>query len=58
MVQKSLEAAEELAKEGIDCEVVDLRTIRRLMDTVMALLKKRKTLCVEEHAVLGSMVKL
>ena len=56
MVQKSLEAAEELAKEGIDCEVVDLRTIRPLdMDTVMASIEKTgKLLCVEEACSFGS----
>ena len=30
MVKYSLEAADELAKEGIDVEVVDLRTLRPL----------------------------
>lgn len=56
MVQKSLEAAEELAQEGIDCEVVDLRTIRPLdMDTVMASIEKtNKLLCVEEACSFGS----
>ncbi|MDD3521001.1 MAG: alpha-ketoacid dehydrogenase subunit beta [Actinomycetota bacterium] len=56
MVQKSLEAAEELSKQGIDCEVVDLRTIRPLdIDTVMASVEKTgKLLCVEEACSFGS----
>ena len=38
---KSLEAAEILAKEGIDAEVIDLRSLRPLDDeTIMASLKK------------------
>jgi len=36
-----MEAAEELAKEGIDCEVIDGRTIRPLdIDTIVASVKK------------------
>ena len=36
MVQLALEAADALAKEGIECEVIDLRTISPLdMDTVL-----------------------
>ncbi len=46
----ALEAAETLAGEGIDAEVVDLRTIRPLdRETVLASLKKTNRLvCVEE----------
>ncbi|WP_085904838.1 pyruvate dehydrogenase complex E1 component subunit beta [Kiloniella majae] len=42
MVGKALEAAEELAKEGISAEVIDLRTIRPL-DTETILNSVRKT---------------
>ncbi len=41
MVQKSLEAAEILAKEGIDVEVIDLRSLKPLdIDTIIASIKK------------------
>ena len=50
MVGKSLEAAETLAGEGIEAEVVDLRTIRPLdVATVVASLKKtNRIVSVEE----------
>ncbi len=41
MVYRALEAAEILAKEGVDVEVVDLRTLKPLdMDTIVASVKK------------------
>jgi acetoin:2,6-dichlorophenolindophenol oxidoreductase subunit beta len=41
MTHRSLEAAEELAKEGIDCEVVDLLTLRPLdRETIIESVKK------------------
>jgi 2-oxoisovalerate dehydrogenase E1 component len=41
MVLRALEAAETLAKEGIDVEVIDLRTLKPLdIDTVIASVKK------------------
>ncbi len=41
MVHKALEAAETLAREGIDVEVIDLRTLKPLdIDTVIASVKK------------------
>ncbi|MGD0876596.1 MAG: alpha-ketoacid dehydrogenase subunit beta [Anaerolineales bacterium] len=42
MVHKSLAAAEQLAKQGIDCEVVDLRTVDPL-DREMVLESVKKT---------------
>jgi pyruvate dehydrogenase E1 component beta subunit len=47
----SLKAAEALAEEGIDCEVIDLRTIRPLdMDTLISsLTKTHRALIVEEN---------
>lgn len=49
-VKFSLDAAEKLAAEGIDAEVIDLRTIRPLdMETVINSVKKTNRLvCVEE----------
>jgi pyruvate dehydrogenase E1 component beta subunit len=46
----SLKAAEELAKEGIEAEVIDLRTLRPLdIDTVLASVKKtNRCITVEE----------
>jgi 2-oxoisovalerate dehydrogenase E1 component len=41
MVHRALEAAEILAKEGIDVEVIDLRTLKPLdIDTIIASIKK------------------
>jgi len=46
----AIEAAEQLAKEGIDCEIIDLRTIRPLdMETILTSVKKTgRLVCVEE----------
>ncbi len=50
MVGKALRAAEELAKEGIDAEVIDLRTLRPLdIDTIVESVKKtNRCVSVEE----------
>ena len=50
MVGKSLEAAEKLAEEGIDAEVINLRTIRPLdRHTILESVKKtNRIVCVEE----------
>jgi pyruvate dehydrogenase E1 component beta subunit len=50
MVGRSLKAAEELAKEGIDVEVIDLRTLRPLdIDTIVESVKKtNRCVSVEE----------
>ena len=46
----SLEAAEKLAGEGIDCEIIDLRTLRPLdMETVLASVKKTNRLVTVEQ---------
>jgi pyruvate/2-oxoglutarate/acetoin dehydrogenase E1 component len=54
---KTLEAAEELAKEGIEAEVIDLRTLRPLDDeTIMASLgKTRRAVIVDEGWRSGSL---
>ncbi len=47
----TLEAAEQLAKEGIEAEVVDLRTLRPLdIDTVVASVKKTNRLVTIEQS--------
>ena len=50
MVHKALEAAEKLAADGIDAEVIDLRTIRPMdKDTVLASVRKTgRLVCVYE----------
>ncbi|MGB0839338.1 MAG: pyruvate dehydrogenase complex E1 component subunit beta [Chitinophagales bacterium] len=51
MMRVALEAAEALAKEGIDAEVIDLRTIRPLdVDTLVASVKKTNRMVVVEEA--------
>ena len=46
----ALEAAEKLAAEGIDCEIIDLRTLRPLdIDTVIASVKKTNRLVTVEN---------
>jgi len=50
MVGEALTAAEELAKDGIDCEVIDLRTLRPLdADTVVESVKKTNRLVTVEE---------
>ncbi|MBN2044550.1 MAG: alpha-ketoacid dehydrogenase subunit beta [Anaerolineales bacterium] len=52
MVQRSLQAAEELAKEGIDVEVVDPRTLRPLdKDTLINSVKKTGKVLIVHEAV-------
>ncbi|WP_419901570.1 pyruvate dehydrogenase complex E1 component subunit beta [Kiloniella sp.] len=50
MVGKALDAAEELAKEGISAEVIDLRTIRPLdTETILASVRKTNRLVTVEE---------
>ncbi len=50
MVHRSLEAAETLAAQGIDCEVIDLRTIQPLdVDTVAESVRKTSRLLVVDE---------
>ena len=51
IMKVALGAAEELAKEGISCEVIDLRTVRPIdYDTVIESVKKTNRLVVVEEA--------
>lgn len=57
MVSKCLDAAEELAREGIEVSVVDMHTIKPL-DTELVIKKARETgaiLTVEEHSIIGGL---
>jgi pyruvate dehydrogenase E1 component beta subunit len=50
MLEKSIQAADELAKEGIEAEIVDLRTLRPLdMDPVLESFKKTNRAVVAEE---------
>jgi len=50
IVHRALEAAEVLAREGIECEVVDLRTIQPLdVDTVAASVRRTHRLLVADE---------
>ena len=50
MVHRSLEAAKDLAKTGVECEVIDLRTLSPLdLDTVLESVEKTgRLICVDE----------
>ena len=51
LILPSLEAAEELAKEGVSAEVIDLRTIRPLdIETIIASVKKTNRLVVVDES--------
>ncbi len=51
VMKVALEAAEILAKEDIDCEVIDLRTIRPLdIDTIIQSVKKTNRLVIVEES--------
>ena len=51
MMKVALDAADELAKEGIEAEVIDLRTIRPLdYDTIIESVKKTNRLIIVEEA--------
>ncbi len=47
MLHETLAAAEELSREGIDVEVVDLRTLQPLdKETILASVKKTSKVCI------------
>lgn len=51
ILKEAFLAADELAKEGISCEIIDLRTVRPLdYDTVLTSVKKTNRLVVLEEA--------
>ena len=56
IIKVALEAAEEMANEGIEVEVIDLRTVRPIdYDTVIKSVKKtNRLICLEEAWPLGS----
>src|SRR5699024_5193162 len=51
IIKEAYKAADELAKEGIECEVIDLRTIRPLdHETIIESVKKTNRLVILEEA--------
>ncbi|SFQ48440.1 transketolase [Lachnospiraceae bacterium XBB1006] len=56
-VGESLEAAEILAKEGIDAEVINIHTIKPLDEALVVASAKKtgKVVTVEEHSVIGGL---
>ena len=51
IIKEAYAAAEELEKDGISCEIIDLRTVRPLdIDTVIASVKKTNRLIILEEA--------
>lgn len=51
IIKEAYLAADELAKEGISCEIIDLRTVRPLdYDTVLTSVKKTNRLVILEEA--------
>ena len=57
MVYESMKASEELAKSGIDCEIINMHTVKPL-DTTTLLTSAKKTgkvLVAEEHQIYGGL---
>jgi pyruvate dehydrogenase E1 component beta subunit len=51
MMKVALSAADELAKDGVQCEVIDLRTISPLdIDTIVNSVKKTNRLVIVEES--------
>ena len=57
MVQQALEAAKQLATQGISCEVIDLHTIKPLDESmiVASAAKTKAVLVCEEHSIIGGL---
>ena len=51
IIKEAYKAADELAKEGIECEIIDLRTVRPLdIDSILESVKKTNRLVILEEA--------
>lgn len=51
IIKEAYKAAEELAKEGIECEIIDLRTVRPMdKETILESVKKTNRLVILEEA--------
>jgi transketolase len=56
-VAESLKAAEEMEKEGVSCEVINIATIKPLDEEIIlnSVKKTGKVMTVEEHSVIGGL---
>ena len=51
IIKEAYKAAEELAKEGVECEIIDLRTVRPMdKETILESVKKTNRLVILEEA--------
>jgi len=51
IIKEAYKAADELAKEGVECEIIDLRTVRPMdKDTILESVKKTNRLVILEEA--------
>jgi pyruvate dehydrogenase E1 component beta subunit len=51
IIKEAYKAADELAKEGVSCEIIDLRTVRPMdINTIVASVKKTNRLVILEEA--------
>ena len=56
IIKEAYIAADELAKEGISCEIIDLRTVRPLdYDTILTSVKKTNRFTIISVSVMGSL---
>jgi transketolase len=57
MVSETLEAAKELEKSGISCEVINMHTIKPLDEALLlaSAAKTKAVVTVEEHSVIGGL---
>ena len=57
MVNSAMEAAEELAKEGIDAEIIDIHTIKPIDEDIIVESAKKtgNVITLEEHSVIGGL---
>ena len=56
MVSQSLKASKILDKENINCEIINIHTLKPINEKIINLLKKfRKIITIEEHSVIGGL---
>ena len=56
MVSQSLKASQILDKENINCEIINIHTLKPIDEKIVNLLKKfRKVATIEEHSIIGGL---